>query len=139
MKKRLRIKYRAGYKYQLAEDYEIKLNIFPIKTCGMRFLLLEPNGTLTIKTGYAWDGPSGPTYDTNTFMRGSLIHDAYYQLMRNNKISIMYRAEADRILKKLCKEDGMSSFRAWYVYKVVRFFGGAKSRCEIPTPIEKAP
>jgi hypothetical protein len=134
-----KIKYKSGYKYQLVEDYKIKLNIYPDKYIGIRFLLLEKDGTLTIKQGYAWDGPSGPTFDTKSFMRGSLIHDAYCQLMREHKITKDYREQADKILKKMCKEDGMNSFRAWYVYKAVRIFGGTKSRCGAPVPVETAP
>lgn len=81
------------------------------------------NGILLIKQGYAWDGPSGPTWDTPNFMRGSLIHDALYQLMRDGHISRKHRKYADRILREVCLEDGMSRFRARYVYYAVRAFG----------------
>jgi len=82
------IKYKAGFKYQLYEDYSIRLgNVqlkkFPLKRiCKDRYLSLSPKGLLRIRTGYSWDGPSGLTIDTKNFMRGSLAHDAMYQLMR---------------------------------------------------------
>lgn len=116
--------YKDGYKYQLARDLEIALTIFPPEVVETQFLMLTPYGELTIKKGYAWDGPSGPSFDTDTFMRGSLVHDALYQLIANKLIDKSKRKKADDTLRRICIEDGMSRFRAWYVYKAVRRFGG---------------
>ena len=112
-----------GYEYDLQEEYRQPLTRLHRFTFDSQYLALAL-GVLIIKKGYAWDGPSGPTFDTKNFMRGSLVHDALYQLMREGVISrITYREYADDILKRLCLEDGMSKFRAWYVYKTVRVFG----------------
>jgi hypothetical protein len=92
---------------------------------------------LTIKKGYAWDGPSGPTFDTPSFMRGSLVHDALYQLICEDSLPDFFRAYADRLLYRLCREDGMSSVRAWYVYKAVEAFGESHTKSE--KPIQEAP
>ena len=70
------------YKYQLTDDYYIRIDIRPGQDLEFRFLSLSSDGILTIRKSYAWDGPSGPTIDTMDFMRGSLVHDALYQLMR---------------------------------------------------------
>lgn len=73
------------YKYQLMDDYTIQTDIKPVKDIEpklAKFLSLSPDGVLTIRKFYAWDGPSGPTIDTRDFMRGSLVHDAFYQLMQ---------------------------------------------------------
>lgn len=120
------IKYREidKYKYQLLEPYSIKVGIYKGVTRETEFLTLDIDGTLTIKKYYAWDGPSGPTFDTKSFMRGSLVHDALYQLIRSKKIGLTFRKKADKLLRDICLEDGMSSFRAWYVYNGVRVFGG---------------
>ena len=68
--------------------------------------------------------PSGPTIDTKDFMRGALVHEALYQLMRLSQLDHQqYRDKADQILCRLCKEDGMSAFRAWYVYHTLLLFG----------------
>ena len=65
------IKYREGYKYQLVEDYTVKTSITPKQDVAKdEWIQLKMDGTLTIKDGYAWDGPSGPTIDTKNFMRG---------------------------------------------------------------------
>ncbi len=111
------------YKYQLREDYTIKIPIKPEENISTDFIKLDTERNLTIKTKYAWDGPSGPTIDTRNFMRGSLIHDALYQLMREKHIDIETRDEADQLLRQQCIEDGMSRLRAWIVYKAVKWFG----------------
>lgn len=114
----------TGYKYQLMEEFIIDTAVFPDANIVNPFMCLLATGRLIIKKGYAWDGPSGPTIDTENFMRGSLVHDALYQLIRESKISKIYRGYADRLLRHLCIEDGMSNFRAWYVYWSVRKFAG---------------
>ena len=115
------------YKYQLTEDYAILIDIkdHQVET---PFLKLTPGGDLTIKARYAWDGPSGPTIDTKNFMRSSLVHDALYQLIRENHIEPKYREYADALLEDLCRIDGMSAFRAWYVHLAVRWFGGPSAK-----------
>jgi hypothetical protein len=119
------IKYKAGYKYQLAEEYQV-LILIKGKTISHGPIKLTVAGWLTIKKGYAWDGPSGPAIDTKNFMRGSLVHDALYQLMRKKRIgSKKYRGVADSLLRQMCLEDGMSRIRAWWVYKSVVWFGAS--------------
>ncbi len=88
-----------GYKYQLMERYsfDVAIKEYEIDT---PYLSLGNDGILIIKKGYAWDGPSGPTIDTLNFMRGSLVHDALYQLMRMGKILYSYKDHADRLLQK---------------------------------------
>ena len=118
------ILYNDGYKYQLKRDYTQVIDIKPSSAIDSYFITLDPSGLLTIKKGYAWDGPSGPTIDTKNFMRGSLVHDALYQLMRENQLDkAIYRDIADRLLQKMCIEDGMSKLRAWWVYEAVKRFG----------------
>lgn len=125
------IKYNTGYKYQLVEDYQFSLvDVDPEhKDVWLKLRILTDyvniyKGVMTIYHGYAWDGPSGPAIDTHNFMRGSLIHDALYQLIREKQLpEDVYRIHADEILKRVCIEDGMSKIRAWWVYYGVRFGG----------------
>ena len=118
------MKYRKGYKYQLAEDYVIKAEIRPLHSFANDYLSITINGLLSIFKGYAWDGPSGPTWDTKTFIRGSLVHDAIYQLIRHNHVAKEYKDYSDRLLQQICIEDGMNKIRAWYVYQAVKYFAG---------------
>ena len=117
------------YKYQLMDDYVIQIDIKPSQNIDFKFLSLSSDGVLTIRKYYAWDGPSGPTKDTRNFMRGSLIHDALYQLMRLSALDYkVHRKRADEILKENCLEDGMSPFRAWYVYQGVHLLAEGSAR-----------
>jgi hypothetical protein len=111
------------YKYQILEDYRLDIPLKPLEDIDTPFIKLNNLGELILKEKYAWDGPSGPTIDTKNFMRGSLVHDALYQLMREQKIDIDHREEADKLLRQHCREDGMSAFRAWIVYLAVKWFG----------------
>lgn len=116
------IKYTDGWKYQLKADYSCRTGIEGY-IVDSEYIKLNSDGELTIKKGYAWDGPSGPTIDSKDFMRGSLVHDSLYQLIREGHLPESRRDDADRILRRQCEEDGMWSVRAWWVYTAVRNFG----------------
>lgn len=118
------IEFNGGYKYQLKRDYRLTIPIRPEAPIRTEYVELDTQGLLTIRDGYAWDGPSGPTFDTLNFMRGSLVHDALYQLMRERHLDRhVHRPLADKLLHDLCIQDGMSSLRAWWVLKGVSWFG----------------
>ena len=124
------IAYRAGYKYQLAEDYTVSVGIHPPEDIDTEFIKLDKDGSLLIKRGYAWDGPSGPTIDTRNFMRGSLVHDALYQLIRWGYLPPEAREQADKELHQICLEDGMTKIRAWWVYRAVRRCAGSAASAD---------
>lgn len=125
----MQLSYKNRYKYQVSFDYEHTLpDYFPRvpKEIETDYLWICPDRVLVVKKGYAWDGPSGPTWDTPAFMRGSLVHDALYQLMRLAYLKkTTYRPLADRVLKEICIEDGMWPLRAGYIYYAVRWFAGS--------------
>ena len=123
------------YKYQLVSDYVIAIDIKPRDNVRTKFIDLDTQGALTIKNGYAWDGPSGLGIDTRSFMRASLVHDALYQLMRAEYLDyrIQQRA-ADDFLRVLCVEDGMWKLRAWFNCMMLRLFGKMSAR---PAPEPK--
>lgn len=122
----------SDYKYRLAKDYKIHIEIK--KDIVTDFIELTSNGDLKIKKGYAWDGPSGPTINTKSSMRGSLVHDALYQLMRESFIEFNNRKYVDDLLNSIVVEDGMSRVRAWYVYKGVQVFGAEAGMPHNPLP-----
>ena len=134
------ITYKKGYKYQLSNDYQTEIGIKPDESIDTDYIVLTAQGKLTIKKGYAWDGPSGPTIDTLNFMRGSLVHDALYQLMREKHLDNKEdRDPADRLLQEMCKEDGMTSIRAWWVYQGLRLGGGPAADPANKRPPTRAP
>jgi hypothetical protein len=131
-------KKRRIYKYNLHSDlvYETGIHIDQPKNNGL--LEIDNVGILTIKKGYSWDGPSGPSIDTKNFMQGSLVHDALYQLMREGILHQHARVRADDILREICLNDGMSRFRAWYVYLAVRLFAANAAKSDLlEAPSEK--
>jgi len=103
--------YKSGYKYQITREYTCFVGIFNYEY-ESDFLKLTPTGWLTVKKYYCFDGPSGPTIDTKTNMRGALIHDALYQLMRLGVIAEKYADTANKLFKQICREDGMCWLRA---------------------------
>ena len=117
------ISYMGGYKYQLINTYQVQVAIRPEQYTTSAFCSLTTTGLLTIMRGYAWDGASGPTIDTKSSMRGSLVHDSLYQLIREG-LSIDWRYLADQELKIKCIEDGMWKWRAnlwcWAVWNFAR-------------------
>ena len=130
-----------AYKYQLMDRYVHETGITSptaVKSGG-QWITMTKTGRLTIKKGYAWDGPSGPTIDSKNFMRGSLVHDAIYQLIRERLLVGRLRKKADQILYDICREDGMSKLRAEYVYNAVRVFGGSAVKPRAGGKTIKAP
>ena len=105
------MQYRKGYKYQLAADEVFLTKIFAGKDIDTQFISLSKDGTLIVKSGYAWDGPSGPTLDRKTNMRGSLAHDALYQLVRQELLAKSWRPRCDDYMQQCCIEDGM--WKSW--------------------------
>ena len=132
------IKYRAGYKYQLAEDYKIQTGIigYSVET---DYIKLHLSGMLVIKSGYAWDGASGPALDTKDIMRGSLVHDALYELMRKGFLPTSERKVVDKEFERICLQDGMSEFRVRYVCDAVRAFGSKHANPENKKEVFTAP
>ena len=134
------IRYRSEYKYQLAEGYAINTSIGPKDDIETDFIDLDTGGSLLVKKGYAWDGPSGPVIDTEENMRASLVHDALYQLMRNKELSARtHRKAADQLFKDICKDDGLSNFRASAYYKALRKFGKPSASPQKKKKVHRAP
>lgn len=119
------IAYRSGYLYQLAETYSVIISIKPVHDIATGYISLDREGRLTIKKGYAWDGPSGPAIDTRSAMRGSLVHDAGYQILRSGLMASSVRKNWDELYRQCCLEDGMWPLRAWWQFVALKRFGAA--------------
>lgn len=117
-----KILYRSGYKHQLAETYSIDTPFRPEEAIELEFISLSASGRLTIKGGYAWDGPSGPTIDSPCSMRGALVHDAIYQLIRYGKLPASARDIGDSMALDIWREDGMSKLRSCIWYRSISRF-----------------
>jgi hypothetical protein len=117
------VHYRAGYRFQLAEPFQCQTGIRGAACPGNHFVGLDDAGVLTIAAGYAWDGASGPVQQTPDIIRGSLVHDALYQLMRECSLDPAWRGAADELLRRMCIDDGMPEWQAGLVYLAVQTFG----------------
>ena len=133
--------YRRRNKYVLTDELEIETPVsgYVVTTPYIELLM---DGTLLVRPGYAWDGASGPTWDSPCTMRGSLVHDVFYQLLREGHIGSgrwheIVRRTADRFLIDLCVEDGMWRLRGWLWYHALRWFGGRNARVPRRVPFEK--
>ena len=122
-----------GYKYILEETYPIQTKCIPpdgtvewiSEKSGIVRIRLDETGLLTVFADYCWDGCSGPTFDSEDNMRGGLVHDSLYQLMRAKLIPLVPNKEiSDRLLVQCCQENGMGKFRGNYYYQGVHLFGG---------------
>lgn len=124
------VKYRLlpPYKYQTLEKLVFLTDICPEAEIKHPYFTLSTDGILTVNRGYAWDGSSGGL-DTKNMMRASLAHDVFFQA---NQLRLLlppdWRVKANKLLIRLAKEDGMSSVRAWWVYKAVDMFGRGRPR-----------
>ncbi len=130
------MKYKKGYKYLLTATETVYLPELLGQRATHPFILLNYDGELIVKKYYAWDGASGPAIDTKTFMRGSLIHDALYQLMREGLLDRSFRDAADHILRRICIKDGMWKIRANWVYWAVKNFAARSIEKDNGTEIE---
>lgn len=136
------------YKYRLLNDNSHRTEMRLEQGVGVPgdWVTLSAEGELKIKSGYQWDGPSGPTIDTKTFMRGSLVHDGLYQLLREGLLGARGSEEwkrnrrlADIELVIIAKQDGMNWLRRQWVYAALRLAGHSAARPGKPVEIRQAP
>lgn len=116
------IKYKSGYKYQLTRKALFATGITGFRG-GNEWIQISTDGVVAIRSGYAWDGPSGPTFDTKSTMRASLLHDALYQLIIEGVVSVDQRLSADDELYRVLIEDGCWRIRAKAWLLAVNHFG----------------
>lgn len=133
----MKVRYQDGYRFQLAAPFQVQTGI-RCACPGNAFVGLDASGVLTLAAGYAWDGASGPIKQDATVIRASLVHDGLYQLMRDHELPDC-RETADKLLRTMCKEDGMPGWQAWIVYTAVRMFGAQYASPSARKPILEAP
>jgi hypothetical protein len=124
---------RRKWKYLLHADEKFETGIKIDSNIRTKLLSMDEDGTLLIKTGYAWDGASGPTFDSKNTMLGSLIHDAIYQLMREGWLDFAERKQADELLRDIMISKGMTKFRARIWYRAVRKAAHKSARSNVLT------
>lgn len=99
------MRYRKGYKYQLAEDDTHQTDFRPPQEVSCERLRMDKNGMLYVSEGYGWDGASG-IIDRKTNLRASMVHDALYELMRKKLLDHKDWRLADKEFARCLKQDG---------------------------------
>ena len=128
------------YKYKITDEFRHETGLMNFECQGAGdFITLSTDGLLRVAIGYRYDGPSGPAIDSRNFMRGALVHDALYQLMREGDLPIGCRQQADEIMRDVCRDDGMSWLRSQVAYWGVRLFGASSARRRLPFPRKTSP
>lgn len=131
-----RIEYIKGYKNQLTDSAFYASGIAIPKRVVHEWFVIEKNGDIFIKAGYAWNGASGPTIDTQKTYRLSLFHDVWYQATRLGLLPQSFRKRGDTMLYRIGVEDGMWKIRVWYWFQGVRFAGDGSAQASAePKPI----
>ena len=49
-----------------------------------------------------------------------MVHDALYKVLRSGKLDPKWREEADNLMRRILREDGVLRSRAWYLWRAVR-------------------
>ena len=119
------MKYRKGYKIQLAEDEVLILSeAFRGYKIHTKFISLE-DCALVIRDGYASDLASGPTIDTENTKVPSVGHDALYELIRQGLLPFVLWKEADKMLYRWLRGRDTAELRIWYWKKGLDWKKGA--------------
>ena len=121
------MKYTEGYKYRLEEPVTIVIPFlvpdFPIEKEEEKKEMVQVKGQiLEISKHYSWDGSSGIP-DTKCNLYASLIHDAWYQLIRRGLVCPSTRILADTWYGELCRINGVPSPISKLYAKVLKKFG----------------
>jgi len=120
--------------YSLTRDFSYKTKILGhtvqnytrTLSDGNKFTInLKPDGTLTISTGFEWNGPTG-FYPLDSMMRGSCVHDGFYELFSTKANALdMATAKpvADQLLYDMFVEDGCPKAVAYAALVLVSNLG----------------
>ncbi len=105
------------YKYETHKDYSYHTDFLGDLEIISDYIVVR-DGYISAKAGYAWDGSSIPgkrfmqritfgKYDPDRYCKeASLVHDAFYQLMRLEHLSRIYKISIDRVYELMCIDGG---------------------------------
>ena len=119
------MKYRKGFKYQLAEAEFFQTEFRPAVDLITDFVILRTTGVLELLKGFAWDGMSGPVIDRKTNQKGGAKHDGLYRLMRKGFLDHTLWPIADIECAKQLKLDGAWASTIWIDMKGLAIANGA--------------
>lgn len=117
------------YKYQVTNinGYTLYIGLLGY-SIDNQYYKLTPDGYITAKCMYAYDGPSGPTKDDEHNLVPALVHDIIYQAIRRGELPMSVKEFADDLLQTMMIERGASKKRAQMYHDGVHLF--AASSCQ---------
>jgi len=132
------MKYRKGYRIQIAEDEVFKTSFRPVKPIITKNIELYPDGKMIVKNGFACDGPTG-TIRRKTNTRPATGHDAKYDLMRMGLLDWKLWPIADGDYAIDLREDGAWEITIKINIKVLKTMRGYFANPKRRKKIYKAP
>ena len=113
--------------YRLHEDTVFKTPYRLAIEIDTPYATLKTDGTLIVKAGYGWNGPSGipKKFHTGGMIYGALAHDALYGLMCEGLLSrsAENRKMADQVLREAMRSAGSWAVTSALFYLAVRCKG----------------
>lgn len=131
------VKYTLAPKFVNAEDYS---DIAPYKTDVLiqtSYGEFDVDGRYTIKKGYLYSA-NFPAINTKNSRRGAMIHDFFYDLIKDGYLARIYKQPVDQYFHQILLEDKMTPARAAYWLKAVQLGGDAALDAARP-PVLTAP
>ncbi len=121
------LKYKCGYKYQVQEKMGCGIS-FPCPTFRLAGGWASADlQVLVIAPWYAWDGASFVLFrwfgTPKAWLVPSVVHDAFYQAIREGLLGREYREPIDQLFYELLRARGVSWLVATVAYWCVRVGG----------------
>ncbi len=107
-----------GRNWRVLEDYSYQTQIKPKETITSDFFIFHSNGRIDVFKGFCWDGPTGG-FDTKNAMLASLLHDIGCILRERGLLTDQEIDQFDDLYYTVCREEGMSKFRAGYMFAAI--------------------
>ena len=104
--------------FQLVEDL-IEFTVITGFTVDCEQYKLEPEGLLTIRKWYAWDGPTG-AIPSKSFVKGSCVHDVLCEMINLGLLPKSVQYLADEEMRQINDEGSMWKPRVLWTYLMVR-------------------
>jgi|GEM_PF-908278 len=131
------MKYWDGYKFVVAEDFTIQTAIlgYVVET---RHAILTPDGKLTARQGYPWDGNSGPFPDTKSSIEASCGHDILCDFVNEGLLPFFLQPLIDQEYYIICVRKGMWWRLARSLMLAIRWYMTGKGAKRYTRPVHEA-
>lgn len=127
------MRFQRGFKYLLkggvtGDEWWVMTPIKGFEVTFRGFGQLYKDGKLSLRFGWGWDGPSGPTWDTKSSLPTSAVHDFFYLCTRKGWLPINLKPEIDKFLMDLGRYHGMWFIRTRLWFRGVSMFAFGSAR-----------